>query len=477
LTLEGPAGRELRRQEEESLRKVSGLRARAQLISPEDAEQPQARELLKALDEARARYAEVWGEVLSASPVYRGLSAQDPSRTALETLRDHGLGPKTLLLAYHVGRQGGHLLLLGDRSTPPEAFALTVAAAGSPGDVVPLNQQLARELVDRYREQVQDPRFGARRGLRVAPDHSGQAVPPPAADLLGNVLLPPAARQRIRELAPDCLVVIPDGALHKLPLEALLLETDREPRFVLDELPPIVYAPSAAVLAVLAGRTCQGAGVPWSLLTVSNPDYREGSWARLPFTEKESERVRKLFAPFPVEALTGGGATERAVRRAMAGKRVIHLATHGSADEESGNLFGALALTPPPGGRPAPDDDGSLALHEIYTLPLQDCELAVLSACDTNVGPQPRLEAGVTLAGAFLAAGARRVVASHWGVNDQSTADLMAAFFAEVTSAARAGGRVSYARALQGARLKLRNTAGWEAPFYWAPFVLMGPGD
>src|SRR5438105_2071009 len=79
------------------------------------------------------------------------------------------------------------------------------------------------------------------------------------------------------------------------------------------------------------------------------------------------------------------------------------------------------------------------------------CELSVLSACVTNVGPQPPLEAGVTLAGGFLAAGARRVVASHWGVDDESTAELMATFFQKVRADAKAGRPVAYAQALQQA--------------------------
>ena len=161
---------------------------------------------------------------------------------------------------------------------------------------------------------------------------------------------------------------------------------------------------------------------------------------------------------------------------AVAGRRFLHLAAHGFVDERYGNLFGALALAPPPPGREAPGDDGFLELHEVYQLPLKDCELAVLSACETNAGPQRPLEAGVTLAGGFLAAGARRVVASHWSVEDRSTAELMAAFFEQVT-AARGDGRVSFARALQKARQQVRSRPEWSAPFYWAPFVLLGPGD
>ena len=74
------------------------------------------------------------------------------------------------------------------------------------------------------------------------------------------------------------------------------------------------------------------------------------------------------------------------MRGGYAGRRMVHLACHGLADQAYGNFFGALALTP--GADPNnPADDGFLTLAEIYDLNLKDCELAILSACETNYGP------------------------------------------------------------------------------------------
>lgn len=457
----------------------------------------------------------------------------------LGEIRKSILGPKTLLLVYRIGRDRSHLLLLGDKDFRSAAFPLTipsdlaerlaqppeaaqVALAGSrglrlkpvapqpelPADAPPpgsppssppvsLTQQLARALVDTYRLQISDPEFRATRGLRLTPRDPGQPLPVQRLDLAGNVFLPPAAQKRIKEAAPECLIVVPDAALHKLPLEALLLRDGLKPRYVLDELPPMVYAPSAAVLPLVSGPARPAVGPP-ALLTVCNPRYPEvpegppergaqrgtravlglaGQLPLLPFTSVESRRIRGLFDPGRVTTLEGDAATEDAVRHAVSGKRMIHLAAHGFADDRFGNLFGALALTPPPPGRARAEDDGFLSLHEIYRLPLKDCDLAVLSACVTNVGPQQPMEAGVTLASGFLAAGARRVVASHWSVDDESTATLMEAFFAEVTRAAGKGDPVHYAQALQNARRKLRDTPRWSVPFFWAPFVLLGSAD
>src|SRR5262249_36894586 len=94
---------------------------------------------------------------------------------------------------------------------------------------------------------------------------------PQRPELLGEILLPPAAREWIRTQAPESLIVVPDGALHKLPFEALVLRAGRRTAYVLDELPPLVYAPSVAILAQLAARKPVVAGEP-SLLTVA-PDY------------------------------------------------------------------------------------------------------------------------------------------------------------------------------------------------------------
>ena len=540
--LQGPRGEQLRRQEQEARQRVSGLRAQIQMIPIDDIEKPEVKKQLDDLNQAQEHYAEVWREVLSASPVYRSLSAEDPSRTVLPTLRKRVLGPKTLLLTYHIGRGHSHLLLMGGHSTKPEVFPLTVAAdqaeqllarlpapgqrailaddrglklrprphdvpvAGGSvlpqrgGGVLSLGHDLAGALVEDYLMRIAAPESWPVRGLAIKSRRTEKEVTSQGLGLLGSVLLPPSVCRRIRELGPELLVVIPDGPLHKLPLEALLLETPSGPRYVLDELPPLIYAPSAAVLALLAERERPRAVGPMSLLTVSDPAYPQESTpvstaprldllleapallrplSRLRGTAKESQSIRRFFDSSAIKVLSTTQATEGAVRRELPGKRIIHLAAHGFADEGFGNLFGALALAPPALPGPLkPEDDGFLYLHEIYTLPsLRDCELAVLSACVTNVGPQRPLEAGVTLAGGFLAAGARRVVASHWSVDDRSTAVLMEAFFAVVTDAVKRNQPVDYAAALQKARKKVRQTPEWSAPYYWAPFVLIGPRD
>ena len=206
-------------------------------------------------------------------------------------------------------------------------------------------------------------------------------------------------------------------------------------------------------------------------------DLLGGKLARLPGTAVECRQAERAFGSGQVKVLEGPDATEQNVRAAIRGRRIVHLAAHGLLDESHENLFGAIALTPPPPGAGSPDNDGFLMLHEVHTLPLAGCELAVLSACQTNVGPERPLEAGSTLAQAFLTAGAKRVVSSHWNVADASTAELMGKFFEEVARSLKQGEPVNYALALKRARKHIQSIDPWSSPYYWAPFVLIGPAQ
>jgi CHAT domain-containing protein len=533
--LQGPRGQALAKRETELEKQVATLRMRALSLPPGDGQAAEAEKLMSEFDVALRDYADVRREIFAASPVYRNLTDKlDPGDT-LQAIQEKVLGSKRLLLNYYIGQQHSYLVILGAPTRGPaviplkvsetiarniaipEPPSLAVALEGSKGlrglqvqanrpapvDAPPptlsvgasqaLSNHTARALVDHYLQHIADPTFNSTRGLSVIAKEPTRKLAIQRAELLGEVFVPPAARRLIRESGAEVVLVIPDGPLHKLPLETLLLASDDGPRYLLEELPPVIYVPSTGVLAHLADRP-KGIAEQLSLLTVGNPDYPQaepgakvpqvrgmgsfvvGFRGQLPLLEgsaRESTVVTKFFDQNRVLSLTGRDATEKAVVEAMRQRQVIHIAAHGFADDRFGNLFGAIALTPPAKVTSA-DDDGFLSLHEIYQLPLGNCELAVLSACQTNVGPQQPLESGVTLANGFLAAGARRVVASHWSVDDASTAALMETFFEELTRTHRTTGRFDAPQALRAARLRVRNHSQWASPFYWGPFVVMG---
>jgi CHAT domain-containing protein/tetratricopeptide (TPR) repeat protein len=517
----------LLREEEKLRQEITGIRGRA-LFLPQEVEMiSQTRQLVVDLEKKQKRYEEVWRQILSANAVHKSLAADSIPGKLLESLRNNVVRQGNALLVYHVGPDKSYIMLLGKGSGAPEVFPLTVPASlvdelyqeraknlevmgglevasaridnprdlvlvsntevvtvtksvpgkHGPKDVWYLKRDWAELLVDYHLRKIRGPALPSR-GLELVPEKESVKASAGRLEQVAEALMPKRVRERLASLAPKQIIVVPDSVLHLVPLESLVLKAGPEPRYVLDELPPMIYAPSARVLAMLtnAKRPSALLGRQSALLTVFNPAYPRRDLL-LPYSEKESKRISNLFDPEFVTELYWETSTEDAVRAEIAGKQVVHFAVHGWTDKSTRNLFGALVLTPPADKDAPPENDGFLSLNEIYTLPLKECELAVLSACVTNVGPQLPLEAGVTLAGAFLNAGARNVLASHWPVDDASTADLMGTFFEEAMTKGHGGKHVPYSLALQHARKKLRTSKEWSSPVYWAPFVLIGTGD
>jgi CHAT domain-containing protein len=112
--------------------------------------------------------------------------------------------------------------------------------------------------------------------------------------------------------------------------------------------------------------------------------------------------------------------------------------------------------------------DGVLRLRDVYGLRLP-AELVVLSACNTALGRPVRGEGLVGIVRGFMYAGARRVVASLWKVDDVATGEMMKRFYREMLEENR-----SPAAALREAQVALWRRQRWSAPFYWAAFVLQG---
>jgi CHAT domain-containing protein len=122
-----------------------------------------------------------------------------------------------------------------------------------------------------------------------------------------------------------------------------------------------------------------------------------------------------------------------------------------------------------------PKNDGYLTLGEIYSLDLHNCELAILSACDTNFGPRQQGEGVWALSRGFLVAGSRRVVASNWYVDDQAAASLISYFCSLLAKPLGQGETPNYSTSLHAAQRWVRQQEKWSSPCYWATFVMVGP--
>jgi tetratricopeptide (TPR) repeat protein len=188
--------------------------------------------------------------------------------------------------------------------------------------------------------------------------------------------------------------------------------------------------------------------------------------ARLAFSRREAKAI---MASAPARggllALDFRASRETATGPELSQYRIVHFATHGLLDSEHPELSGViLSLFDEHGRR----QDGFLELNEIYNLNLP-AELVVLSACQTALGKDVRGEELVGLTRGFMYAGARRVVASLWKVDDSATAELMGQFYREML-----GKGARPAEALRAAQLHMWRQPRWRSPYFWAAFTLQG---
>jgi CHAT domain-containing protein len=147
--------------------------------------------------------------------------------------------------------------------------------------------------------------------------------------------------------------------------------------------------------------------------------------------------------------------------------RVLHVATHGLLNAERPQFTGlVLSLV---GNK---TEDGFLRTDEVFNLKLGS-PFVMLSACETGLGKEKRGEGVMGLTRAFMYAGAPTVGVSLWSVADKSTADLMTDFYKRWLGAP-AGTPASPATAMRDAQLAMITGKKYSAPFYWAPFVLVG---
>jgi CHAT domain-containing protein/tetratricopeptide (TPR) repeat protein len=267
-------------------------------------------------------------------------------------------------------------------------------------------------------------------------------------DRLYELLVEPAARW----IKPGSTVLIaPDGALHRLNFETLPVKGPRKRYWIEDA--EIQIAPSLAMLtaerkAAVDART---------VLIIGDPVARAPEFPPLRYASAEMANVSKHFPADKVVTYRSDRAIPEAYRAARPDRfGMIHFTAHAVANPES-PLDSAIMLS-------GPDHGFKLYARDVADQPLT-AELVTVSACRSAGERTYSGEGLVGFAWAFLRAGARRVIAGLWDVDDRSTADLMDQVYARIASG------VPPSRALREAKLEVLRKGGTAArPYYWAPF-------
>ncbi len=296
------------------------------------------------------------------------------------------------------------------------------------------------------------------------------------AHLLYNQLVAP-----INALLTKDVIIIPDGVLNYIPFEALLTALpERADRFkshaYLLNKHQISYSYSPTLLQEMRDR--QFRQQPTNTCLVFAP-YYDGDTTLLAKLFDYTNSVRKNLDPLPysgeeayqVKRLMGGAlmlgqdATKDRFVQMASGYRLLHLVTHGQANDKVGN-YSFLAFSSMTDSL----DNELLYVRDIYNISL-NADMVVLSACETGLGKLQRGEGIVSLARAFSYAGAKSLVTSLWAVNDAETKELMNQFYQNIKK-----GELKD-KSLQEAKIHLVQKAKDSAeahPFYWSGFITIG---
>jgi CHAT domain-containing protein len=292
----------------------------------------------------------------------------------------------------------------------------------------------------------------------LADSLSSQETP---GDRLYKTIVSPAARWIPNGAS---IVIVPDGALHGLNFETLPVGGSRRHYWIEDVEIEIVPSLGLLTTSLEADGQSQkrgpmGAGSPGSLLLVGAPSLSDPAFPTLRYAAAEMTMVAGHFDPARVVSYDGARATPAAYRDAHPDRfALVHFAAHAETNVDS-PLDSAVILA---------THDGAYKLYarDVADQPLQ-AELVTVSACRAAGARAYAGEGLIGFAWAFLRAGALRVIAGLWDVDDRSTADLMDGLYGRLAS----GDRPSHA--LREAKLNMIRRGGMAAkPYYWGPFEL-----
>ena len=284
-----------------------------------------------------------------------------------------------------------------------------------------------------------------------------------SSNTLASLVLPKRFPSGIKDLA-----IIPSSRLSTIPFETLLVAPPREESF--QELSYLVgkysvrYEFSCGL--ILQKKDTQPNLKPSILLCAPVTFEASQSLADLPGTENEVKEISQLFSSKTLnnKLLLGSDAHEQNVKEEdLSSFTFLHFATHGVVDASNPELSRIFLKSGPS------SEDGYLYSGEIYNLQL-NADLVTLSACQTGLGKISKGEGVIGLSRALIYAGARNCLVSFWKVSDESTSMLMRDYYLQLLNdPAR-----NLSATLQIAKRRLIASEEYNAPFFWAPFILIG---
>ncbi len=219
---------------------------------------------------------------------------------------------------------------------------------------------------------------------------------------------------------------------------------------------------------------------------------------RLPETAQEARDSAAVLGS-PSQIFLRRDAQEKRVKGgALKGARYVLFATHGflGADflqnidltvDADGNVTRSASANKGALAQPAlaltltgdlQGEDGLLSMKEVIEDVELSADLVVLSACNTagETGATSNGEGFAGLTRAFMYAGAKQLMVSHWSVESSATQALVTGVFREVKAGKAPADALALAQqALEATSFTSDGRSFSRAhPFFWAPFVVVG---
>lgn len=261
------------------------------------------------------------------------------------------------------------------------------------------------------------------------------------------------------------LLIIPDGIFATIPFDIIYCKDEQEisdqnisydRSILMHQLNESEKNKTKKELAIFAGNYNNN-----SLAEVQQ--VRQGNLL-LPGAISESKDILNIIDG---DFFTEENTNEHMFKTKATNYKVLHLAMHAIQNNNDSNKSQLIFADIPTDTL----EDNILYTEEIYSLNL-NCELAVLSACETGLGENKFGEGVFSLGQSFRYAGAKSILMSLWKVPDQSTAYLMVEFYKNLKQGLRKD------EALRNAKLTYLNDdnipESQKTPYHWAGFIASG---
>jgi CHAT domain-containing protein len=482
--------------------RINALAERKMKLLSANAAQDEINTVIKEVVSLTAERGQVEAQIRIKSPRYAALTQPKPS--SLKEIQQL-LDDDTLLLEYSLG---------GERS-----YLWAVTRTGLKSYELPSRAEIEKAARPVYDLLAPPQPASEQPGKQREAEYWRQA------SALSRIVLKPVADQ----LGHKRLLIVADGVLQYIPFAALPIpergrgghkgtrairnpqSAIRNPQFQSPnpQFVPLMFEhevvnlPSASTLVVLRRETAGRRRAPKAVAALADPVFeaddirvlaatgkvkvapgkqtpanfplplsrlrgmkRDGGFGRLPATLNEAMAIEEVTTESERLIAKGFDASRaRATDPALSQYRIIHFATHGILDRDNPELSAIVLSLVDRQGR---SQEGYLRLHDIYNLNLP-ADLVVLSACNTGLGKEFKGEGLIGLTRGFMYAGAARVMASLWKVEDEPTAKLMRHFYRHMLKDG-----LPPAAALRQAQIALWQDAEWRAPYFWAAFVIQG---